>query len=131
LRATLVDLFPQLSGVAITHQWGGPLGVPRDWFSSVTFDRSTGMAAAGGYIGDGVTTTNLAGRTLADLSRGESTQLTSLPWVNHQSPDWEYEPLRWLGVNAGLKAATFADAREDKLGRPSRVSHVLGRLTGH
>src|SRR5690606_4347082 len=72
LRRTLTDLFPVLGpDVRITHRWGGPLGVPRDWFPSVGMDRATGLAWAGGYVGDGVATSNLAGRTLADLIRGE------------------------------------------------------------
>src|SRR5680860_1320672 len=44
----------------ITHRWGGPVGLPRDWYSSVGLDRSSGIAWAGGYVGDGVSTTNLA-----------------------------------------------------------------------
>ena len=67
LRRTLVDLFPALAGAAITHRWGGPLGIARDWFPSVGLDGATGLAWAGGYVGDGVSTTNLAGRTLRDL----------------------------------------------------------------
>ena len=130
LRATLLDLFPHLSNVAITHQWGGPLGIPRDWYSSVTFDKTTGMAAAGGYVGDGVTTSNLAGRTLADLILGNDSALTRLPWVNHQSPAWEPEPFRWIGVNAGIKAAGFSDASEQRRGKPSWVGNKLASLLG-
>ncbi|MEZ5097976.1 MAG: hypothetical protein R2731_19010 [Nocardioides sp.] len=96
LRATLVDLFPVLAPVRFTHAWGGALGVPRDWVASVGLDRATGVAWAGGYVGDGVSTTNLAGRTLRDLVLGRDSQLTRLPWVNHHSPRWEPEPLRWL-----------------------------------
>ena len=46
---------------------GRPLGIPRDWCASVGLDPATGLAWAGGYVGDGVATTNLAGRTLRDL----------------------------------------------------------------
>ena len=67
LHATLLDLFPVLHGTRFTHAWGGPLGIPRDWCASVGLDRDTGLAWAGGYVGDGVSTTNLAGRTLCDL----------------------------------------------------------------
>ena len=112
LRETLVDLFPALEGHAFTHEWGGPLGIARDWMASVGFDRSTGIGWAGGYVGDGVSTTNLAGRTLADLVTRRQTDLTSLPWVGHHSPRWEPEPLRWLGINAGLRAMTVADHEE-------------------
>ena len=131
LEATLVELFPALAGVRITHRWGGPLGVPRDWFSSVGLDRSTGVAWAGGYVGDGVSTTNLAGRTLSDLITGNAhSELTGMPWVGHRSPDWEPEPLRWLGVNAGLLAMSLADRSEARHDRPSRVADRLGRLLG-
>jgi hypothetical protein len=96
----------------------------------VGLDRSTGLAWAGGYVGDGVSTTNLAGRTLADLILDRSTELTALPWVGHHSPRWEPEPLRWLGINAGLRAMTLADAEERLTGRPSLVGRVMAPLVG-
>ena len=130
LRRTLVELFPALRSSRFTHAWGGPLGIPRDWHSSVGLDRSRGIAWAGGYVGDGVATTNLAGRTLADLITGADTELTALPWVNHRSPDWEPEPLRWLGVNAGLLAMKLADHTEGSKARPSRLAAQMERLLG-
>jgi glycine/D-amino acid oxidase-like deaminating enzyme len=130
LRETLTELFPDLAGARFTHAWGGPLGIPRDWHSSVGYDRAGGLAWAGGYVGDGVATANLAGRTLADLITGADTALTRLPWVGHRSPQWEPEPLRWLGVNAGLWALKLADGSEARRGRPSRVAGALGRLLG-
>jgi glycine/D-amino acid oxidase-like deaminating enzyme len=131
LRGTLTDLFPDLAPGQITHAWGGPLGIPRDWHSSVGFDRSTGLAWAGGYVGDGVSTTNLAGRTLADLITGADTEITHLPWVNHHSRLWEPEPLRWLGVNAGLWTMKLADHSEARRGRPSRLAAGMEHLLGH
>ena len=131
LRDVLVDLFPRVRDAAVTHTWGGPLGVPRDWFASVGLDRSTGLGWAGGYVGDGVGTSNLAGRTLADLITGRDTDLVRLPWVGHRSRQWEPEPLRWLGVNAGLKVMTGADEEERRTGRPSRRAALFGRFIGH
>lgn len=130
LRETLVELFPVLEGAAVTHAWGGPIGIPRDWHSSVGFDRSSGLAWAGGYVGDGVTTANLAGRTLADLVLGRASDLVGLPWVGHRSPRWEPEPLRFLGVNAGLAATVLADRTERRSGRPSRLAGLVSRLIG-
>ena len=130
LRATLLELFPALEQVEITHRWGGPLGIPRDWYSSVGLDHGSGLAWAGGYVGDGVTTTNLAGRSLADLITGRDSELVSLPWVNHRSPRWEPEPLRWLGVNAGLLATRWADSVEQRTGRPSKVAAKMAGLLG-
>ncbi len=131
LRKALVDLFPAVADARITHEWGGPLGVPRDWHASVGFDAAAKEAWAGGYVGDGVSTTNLAGRTLADLITGAKTDLTSLAWVNHRSPRWEPEPLRFVGANAGLVGTQFADAEERVTRRPSIAARLMGPLTGH
>lgn len=122
LRRTLIELFPALEDVAITHTWGGPIGISRDWCASVGLDRSTGIGWAGGYVGDGLSTTNLAGRTLAHLITGTDSDLTRLPWVDHRSPRWAPEPLRWLGVNAGLRVMTWADRAEIRTGHPSHAA---------
>ncbi|WP_295117622.1 FAD-binding oxidoreductase [uncultured Leifsonia sp.] len=131
LVRTLGKLFPAIAGVRITHHWGGPLGVPRDWHAAVGLDRDAREAWAGGYVGDGLSTTNLAGRTLADLLAGRRTGLTELPWVGHRSPRWEPEPLRFLGANAGLVAMEGADLEERATGRPSLVARAMAPLTGH
>ncbi|HEX2051395.1 MAG TPA: FAD-binding oxidoreductase [Actinomycetota bacterium] len=130
LQRVLVSLFPAAAGASITHEWGGPLGVPRDWFSSVGLDRARGLAWAGGYVGDGVATSNLAGRTLADLILGRDGALTGLPWVGHRSRRWEPEPLRWIGTNLALRAMASADRAEARTGRPSRRADLVGRLVG-
>ena len=121
---------PQLEGIEVTHRWGGVLGVPRDWFPSVRFDRSTGLATAGGYVGEGVAAANLAGRTLAELIVDRPGELAGLPWVGHRSPRWEPEPLRWLGVNAGLALAASADRAEARTGRSGRRGRLLERFVG-
>ena len=131
LRKVLVELFPGARDAAVTHTWGGPLGVPRDWFASVGLDPVSGLGWAGGYVGDGVGASNLAGRTLADLVAGRDSELVRLPWVGHRSRSWEPEPLRWLGVNLGLRVMTSADDEERRTGRPSRRAALLGRLIGH
>ncbi len=132
LRTVLREMLPQLRGVEFTHQWGGCLGIARDWSASVGLDRSTGLGWAGGYVGDGVATTNLAGRTLSDLVTGADSDLVTLPWVGHRSRPWEPEPLRWLGINAGLRAMSFADVEERLTRRPSTVARLMAPLTtGH
>ncbi|MGX5681294.1 NAD(P)/FAD-dependent oxidoreductase [Schumannella luteola] len=131
LRKTLGELFPAIGDAAVTHRWGGPLGVPRDWHANVSFDPASGLASAGGYVGDGLSTTNLAGRTIADLVTGADTELVRLPWVNHRSPDWEPEPLRFAGSNAGLLAMGAADLEERVTGRASLAARIMGPLVGH
>jgi len=125
LRDALAELLPAAAHARLTHRWGGPLGVARDWSASVGLDRASGLAWAGGYVGDGVAAANLAGRTLADLVTGADSELVRLPWVQHRSRRWEPEPLRWLGINGALLLAGSADAAERRTGRPARLR---GRL---
>jgi glycine/D-amino acid oxidase-like deaminating enzyme len=112
LTEILTRFFPVTRGARIEHAWSGVLGVPRDWAATVSFDRASGLAWAGGYVGTGVTTTNLAGRTLADLITGRDTAITHLPWVDHRARRWEVEPLRWLAVQAIYGAYRAADRAE-------------------
>jgi len=131
LQRILLELFPVLEGVTFTHAWGGNLGVPRDWFPSVRHDRHTGLAFAGGYVGDGVATSALAGRTLAAMIRGDDPDdLASLPWAGRTSRNWEPEPLRWLGVNAVTALMTSADWSERRTGRPSRAASAFWTALG-
>ncbi|UIR19644.1 FAD-binding oxidoreductase [Streptomyces spinosirectus] len=137
LREILVRFFPSLAGVGIAHAWSGVLGVPRDWCATVTLDRSTGIGWAGGYVGSGVATTNLAARTLTDLvqldsGQGGRTELTDLPWVGHKVRKWEPEPLRWLGVQGMYATYRAADRRERRThsARSSRLARVADRVAG-
>lgn len=130
LVRVITELFPVLADVEVTHRWGGALGAPRDWRPSVQIDRPGKLAWAGGYVGDGVNTTNLAGRTLADLILERDTDLVELPWVGHRWKTWEPEPLRWLGINAGLSMAKMADRMEERRGRPSAFGTLGNWLRG-
>lgn len=118
LRGFVRSWFPSLRDVAFTHAWGGPLGMPRDWHPTFAFDPRSGVASARGYVGHGVAASNLAGRTLAELIRGERTPRTELPLVNHRSRNWEPEPFRWIGVRYAQWALGRIDARAERTGRP-------------
>jgi len=137
LTTGLHELFPPLAeaGVEPTHHWGGVLGAARDWTCSVRYDRRERIATAGGYVGDGVSTTHLAGRTLAALITGSDDdadrELVELPWVGHRSRKWEPEPLRWIGVNAARGAAQRADRAESAGKRSKLWGGVVDALLGH
>jgi glycine/D-amino acid oxidase-like deaminating enzyme len=130
LEEELRALFPPAADARITHRWGGVLGVPRDWMPAVGFDRAARHAWAGGYVGDGVGCSALAGRTLADLIRGTDTELTRLPWVGHRWPLWDREPLRWAGVRGVNALMASADRVEMRTGRPARRAALVSRLVG-
>lgn len=129
LAASLRELFPTLDG-AITHRWGGPLAMPRNRFPSVSVDHASGLAAAGGYTGDGVTLSYVCANALADLivSPDVETPFTTLAFLREPFHRWEPEPWRWLGINAGIALATYADHYERHHDHESRASAMLARL---
>ncbi len=136
LTAVLHRHFPAAAAYPIDHAWCGVIGVPRDWCATVGLDPATGLGWAGGYVGVGVSTSNLAGQTLADLAQiqlgiGRKTPLTALPWVNRRPRKWEVEPFRYLGVHLMYRLFAMADAREARLGiAPSRLARFGNWLTG-
>jgi glycine/D-amino acid oxidase-like deaminating enzyme len=130
LREKLTSMFPAASGVEIDHAWSGVLGVPRDWCASVDSDRARGLAWAGGYVGQGVATANLAGRTLADLVLGRRTAITDLPWVGRRPRQWEPEPLRWGAIHGVYSLYRRADRIEQRVGRPSRLARLVDFASG-
>lgn len=131
LTAILHTHFPAAKPYRIDHAWCGVIGVPRDWCATAGLDPVTRIGWAGGYVGVGVSTSNLSGRTLADLTLGRQTDLTRLPWVNRRVRKWEPEPLRWLGVHGMYGLYGMADRRETaRRGPPSRLAKFGNWLTG-
>ncbi len=130
LHERLAAMFPAAAGAAVEHAWSGVLGVPRDWCPFVLADPARGLAAAGGYVGEGVAAANLAGRTLRDLLLGRRTELTALPWVGRRPRRWEPEPLRWPEIHAVYGLYRRADAAERRSGRPSRLGALVDALSG-
>ena len=103
---------------------------PRDWCASVSLDPDR-VGCAGGYVGNGLTATNLAGRTLRDLVLA-ATPICRLAWTNRQVRKWEPEPLRWLGVRAMYGLYRTADRREiaNRHDRISRVARFADLISG-
>jgi len=131
LARIIARRWPAAADARLTHAWGGPCGMSRDWFPSVGLDRAGSFAWAGGYVGDGVAASNLAGRTVADLILDRDSDLVRLPWVGHRSAPWEPEPLRWLGIQASTGLVRIADVMEARRGRsPRLLDATMSRLAG-
>ncbi len=130
LRRRLCELFPAAAGAEIAGAWHGVLGVPRDWTPAVGADAATGLAWAGGYVGEGVAAANLAGRTLRDLLLGRDTELTRLPWVGPLGRRWEPEPLRYAAVRGVYALYGAADRREVRTGRPAVAGRLADAISG-
>jgi glycine/D-amino acid oxidase-like deaminating enzyme len=130
LRARLISLFPSLAGVRVARSWHGILGVSRDWCPTVALDPVSGLGYAGGYAGEGVAASNLAGRTLRDLVLGRDSDLTRLPWVGNPARDWEPEPLRFVGARGIYTLYRAADRSERVRARESRIAGIANKIAG-
>ena len=125
LCETLHEAFPAAARARITHHWGGAVAVPRDWCTRTTFDRTTGLGFVGAFGGHGVTAANISGRTMRDLILGDSTDLTSLPWVGHHTRNWEPEPIRFIASRLIVKTLDASDAYEERTGRPAKRARLV------
>jgi glycine/D-amino acid oxidase-like deaminating enzyme len=129
LETTLRELFPTLSG-AITHRWGGPLAMPRDHEPSVVIDHRAGLIKVGGYTGDGVVLSHVCARVIADALGAPDVdgEFASLAFVHHESPKWEYEPLRWIGAKTAQSLANRIDRADARNASAPSAERRLGRL---
>jgi len=123
------EWFPLLANTKFTHAWGGPVGMPRDWMPMTEFDPAARIATARGYTGQGVSTTNLTGRVLAELISGRRTSFSRLPLAQRRSPDWEREPLRWMAVRY-MQNAFFRIDEAGKRGKPKPKDVFVAEFLG-
>lgn len=129
IQNLVLEWFPMLQGIRFTHSWGGPVGMPRDWMPMTEFNPATRIGTARGYTGQGVSTTNLTGRVLAELVCGKRTSRSALPIAQRHSPLWEVEPLRWLAVRY-MQNAFFRIDQAGKEGRPKPKDAVIAEYLG-
>jgi len=99
LQQSLLRTFPQLEGIGFSHAWGGTMGFTADFVPSIGhLDDAPNVFFAGGFNGEGVVMTQVAGRILAELVSGEQGPLTKLPIVGRQAPWLPPEPFRYASV---------------------------------
>lgn len=131
IRKVLDEIFPMIKDFKTTHTWGGPLGIPRDWYARVDIDHHSRIASGGSYVGDGVGTSALAGLTIAENISKIDSHRQHLPWINRHKRKWEYEPVRWLGANVGLRVMGLADVEERITNKPSKAAQAFSPFVGH
>ncbi|MBS1878294.1 MAG: FAD-dependent oxidoreductase [Actinobacteria bacterium] len=128
----LLRLFPALREVPIEHTWQGVFGAPRNWAPSVGVERGSGLAWAGGYVGEGVAPSNLAARALCDLLLERETEPARLPLVvTAPGRRWEPEPLRMVGAGAVWSMRSLGERLERRNDRASRTLELGNRLAGY
>lgn len=127
IKALAKSWFPDLSEFQFTHHWGGPVAITRDWEPYVIWDQAQSFGRLGGYAGDGMTLSYLAAKSLVNevLKLGYE----RLHFVNRKFKNWEFEPLRYLAVNAMVKLSGISDSEERLTGRASLLERAISPVT--
>lgn len=101
IKKDLFRTFPQLEGLKIDHAWGGTMGFTWDFMPSVgVMGEHKNIYYGVAYNGEGVAFAQTAGRIIAELMAGESSEVTDLFVVNRKLPYHGPESLRLLFVRA-------------------------------
>ena len=108
LQKRLVEFFPELADVQITHVWNGRLGVTFDLMPHI--GQTDGVWYAMGYGGHGLGIGTYLGNEVAGLMNGE---LDRSPFAEIDHPQrWYYRNKPWF-----LPAAAFGYRVLDRLSR--------------
>jgi glycine/D-amino acid oxidase-like deaminating enzyme len=121
----MLETFPGLQGVRITHTWGGAID------TSTRFSASWQSACGGrvvsvlGYTGLGVGASRFGAQVCLDLLAGRDNERTRLEMVRRAPMRWPPEPVRWLGIQLTRRSIARADANG---GRRDLWLRLLDRL---
>ena len=124
LARHLVECFPQLAGIGISHAWGGVIDTCTRFCAFFGTAMGGRLAYAMGYTGLGVAATRFAADVGLDLLDGADTERTRLAMVRDKPVPFPPEPVRWLGIEATRRSMLRADAT----GRPNLWLQTLDKL---
>lgn len=124
LASHLVETFPQLEGVDITHAWGGPIDSTSRF--TATFGTAMGrkLGWAVGFTGLGVGASRFGALAALDLLDGTTTERTQLSMVTRRPVPFPPEPLRYPIIQLTKRAL----AREDRTGTRGPWLRFLDRI---
>ena len=121
LARHLLEIFPQLEGVRISHRWAGVIDTTSRFTPIFGTSHGGRVAYAMGYTGLGVASTRFGAAVALDLLAGAETERTGLSMVRDKPIPFPPEPLRY----AAVQATRAAMAREDRTGRRGPLLRAL------
>ena len=126
--ADMRGMLPATRDLAIEWRWGGPLertqhGIP--WVG--TLGKYDNVFYGLGYSGNGVSASNLIGRTLASVVLHLGDDYAQSPLVSDPPAYLPPEPIRSAGARAVRSAIERCEIVEDAGRRPDPVSRALRR----
>ena len=126
LTRHLLETFPALEGIGVTHRWGGPIGTTTRFTATWGTGHGGRSVWVAGYTGLGVGASRFGARVALDLVDGRSTERTELAMVRRRPFPFPPEPLRWAGVTLTRRALQRADRRAGRRGPWLRLLDRFG-----
>jgi glycine/D-amino acid oxidase-like deaminating enzyme len=121
----LVETFPVLDGVAMSHMWGGAIDTCSRFSPFMGTARGGRVAYSAGYTGLGVGASRFGAAVMLDLLAGRTTERTDNEMVRTLPLPFPPEPLRWAGIEVTRWSLDRADRRD---GRRNLWLRTLDRL---
>jgi glycine/D-amino acid oxidase-like deaminating enzyme len=110
----LVETFPQLAGVRVSHAWGGVIDTSTRFMALYGTAFAGRLAYATGYTGLGVGASRFGAKVLLDRLGGRDTEITRLEMVRKKPMPFPPEPIRYPVVQLTAKSLARADANEGR-----------------
>ena len=121
--------YPQLSAVAITHRWTGPIDRTRSGLPVFDSLRAHPDAVYGvGFSGNGVGPSYVAGHILASMALRRDDEWARCPLVGSRPPRWPPEPVRFVGGSLVKGALLRMERAQDDDTRPGRLDEAILRM---
>lgn len=126
LAEHLIQMFPPLEGIGISHAWGGSIDTSSRFCAY--WDRSIRgrVVSVLGFTGLGVGASHFGARTALDLLDGRDTERTRLQMVRSRPIPFPPEPLRWIGITITRKEFARADRSRGRRGLWLRTMDKVG-----
>lgn len=100
LLAALIDSFPALNDIQLSHFWSGWVSVSLDDYPRINqLEQDNSVFYAMGYCGSGVSFATRAGHRLAQMVTG-SEPMPALPYFQSQLTKFPFSPFRRVGLSA-------------------------------
>lgn len=97
----LIELFPFLKGIKVTHEWGGRIGMTLDFLPLVgCAGKHNNIFYGLGYNGHGVAWSHLAGKMIAALTDNEKSDLTDHLLIDRRTWPLPSSSMAYLGINS-------------------------------
>lgn len=99
LATHLVETFPQLEGIRISHAWGGAIDTCSRFSPFWGTAHAGRVAYVAGFTGLGVGATRFGAAVMLDLLERRDTELTRLEMVRSKPLPFPPEPVRGIGID--------------------------------